>query len=199
MSKGNLPTLMIVVGVFFLSVLGSSGTSLGEEVSGAPPFTLPNLKGQAVRLTDLKGDVVLINFWATWCRDCVLEMPELEKLYRKFRNQGLSLLAIALDKEGQPAVEAFLQKENLELTYPVLLDPDERVARAYGLSWVPVTIVVGRGGKIIETIFGARPWGSQEVMNSFEQLLNTAELIDRPLATFNQVIPEGEDKPLCTP
>lgn len=173
MSKGTLTGVMIVVGVFLLSALGFSGISCGEEETGAHPFTLPNLKGQAVKLTDLKGDVVLINFWATWCRDCVMEMPELEKLYQKLQSQGLSVLAIALDKEGQPAVEAFLKKEHLKLSYPILLDPDERVARAYRLSWVPVTIVVGREGQILETILGARAWGSQEVMDSFEQLLQT--------------------------
>lgn len=172
MSKGTLPGLMIVVGVFLLSILGFSGTSWCGEESGAPPFTLPNLKGQEVNLTDLKGDVVLINFWATWCKDCAKEMPEFEKLYQKFRSKGLTILAIALDKKGQPAVEAFLKKEHLKLSYPILLDPDERVARAYGLSWVPVTIMVGQEGEIIETIIGARAWGSQKVMDSFEQLLH---------------------------
>ncbi|GJL63644.1 MAG: hypothetical protein NPIRA04_22980 [Nitrospirales bacterium] len=70
-------------------------------------------------------------------------------------------------------MDAFLKKEYLKVSYPILLDPDERVARAYRLSWVPVTIVVGREGQILETNLGARVWGSQEVMDSFEQLLHT--------------------------
>lgn len=98
-------------------------------------------------------------------------MPEFEKLYQAYKEKGLSILAIALDKEGQPAVETFLQNEHLELTYPILLDPQGLVARSYRLSWVPVTLVVGREGKTIETVLGARPWGSEEVINSIEELL----------------------------
>lgn len=145
----------------------------GAEPIRAPTFTLPNLQGQPVSLGEQKGKVVLLNFWATWCKDCVSEMPELEKLYQRFRSQGLSLLAIALDKEGQPAVEAFLKNKYLSLSYPILLDPAGLVPRSYRLSWVPVTIVIGRDGTIVENILGARPWGSEEVMNSFEQVLNT--------------------------
>ncbi|GJL63643.1 MAG: hypothetical protein NPIRA04_22970 [Nitrospirales bacterium] len=87
LSKSNWTSRLVVVGIFFWSALGFSGTTWGgEEESGAPSFTLPNLNGQAVKLTDLKGNVVLVNFWATWCRDCVMEMPELEKLYQKLRS-----------------------------------------------------------------------------------------------------------------
>lgn len=167
---------VIIIGLTFVTflspALGGPKTSWGEEFVHAPDFTLPDIQGKSVSLDEYKEQVVLLNFWATWCEDCAKEMPEFEKLYQAYKRKGLSIFAIALDAEGKSAVEAFLQKENLELTYPILLDPEGQVARAYRLAWVPVTIVVGRGGKIIETIFGARPWGSDEVMNSFEDLLN---------------------------
>lgn len=169
----SLAIIGLTLVVFFFSALGGEEAAGGAEPNRAPTFTLPNLQGQPVSLGEQKGKVVLLNFWATWCKDCVSEMPELEKLYQRFRSQGLSLLAIALDKEGQPAVEAFLKNEHLSLSYPILLDPAGLVPRSYRLSWVPVTIVIGRDGTIIETVLGARPWGSEEVMNSFEQVLNT--------------------------
>lgn len=157
--------------VLLAPVHGANGTPWGEVRVQAPAFTLPNLKGQSVNLGDYKGQVVLLNFWATWCKDCAKEMPEFEKLYQAHKGKGLSILAIALDKEGRPAIETFLQNEHLELTYPILLDPEGLVARSYRLSWVPVTLVVGRNGKIVETVLGAKPWGSEEVMNSFQKLL----------------------------
>lgn len=170
---------LVMIGItfvtFFALVYGSPETSWGEEFVDAPDFTLPTIQGKSVSLDEYRGKVVLLNFWATWCKDCVLEMPELETLFHKFQGKGLTIFAIALDKEGQPAVDHFLKKENLELTYPILLDPEGRVARAYRLSWVPVTIVVGRGGKIIETILGARPWGSKEVMEKFQKLLKDSK------------------------
>ncbi len=158
--------------VLFSSALGAREIIWGAEPVQAPTFTLPNLQGHPVSMGDYQGKVILVNFWATWCRDCVREMPEFEKLYQAYQGKGLAVLAIALDKEGRPAVEAFLQDEHLELTYPILLDPEERVARNYRLSWVPVTVVIGRDGQVIETILGARPWGSEEVMNSIEKLLD---------------------------
>lgn len=171
------PMPLVIIGltlvVFFSLALGARETIWGAEPVQAPTFTLPNLQGQPVSLGEQKGKVVLLNFWATWCKDCVSEMPEFEKLYQAYQGKGLSVLAIALDKEGRPAVEAFLQDEHLELTYPILLDPEGRVFRNYRLSWVPVTVVIGRDGQVIETILGARPWGNEEVMNSIEKLLNT--------------------------
>lgn len=161
--------------VFLAHVHGANGTRWGEGRAQAPAFTLPSLQGQSISLDEFSGQVILLNFWATWCKDCAKEMPEFEKLYQAYEGKGLSVVAIALDKEGQPAIEAFLKRENLNLTYPILLDSDNRVARAYQLAWVPVTIVVGRDGKILETVLGARPWGSEEIMNSFEQLLKTCE------------------------
>jgi len=158
--------------VFLAPALGANKTPWGEDLDQAPGFTLPNLQGQSVSLDEYKGQVVLLNFWATWCRDCAKEIPEFEKLYQAYKEKGLAVLAIALDKEGRLAVEAFLQNEHLELTYPILLDPEGLVARNYRLSWVPVTVVMGRDGRIIETVLGTRLWGSQEVMDSFEQLLN---------------------------
>ena len=116
MRRDTSTILVVAIGVILTGVLGICGMSWSEDGLQAKQFTLPNLNRQPVSLSDHKGNIVLINFWATWCRDCVQEMPELEKLYRKYKGEGLSILAIALDREGQSAVETFLQKENLGLT-----------------------------------------------------------------------------------
>lgn len=172
MNKIKVKVLIVATCVFFLGTLGSKQTSWGEEGLHAPSFVLPDLKGQLVSSADREGDIILINFWATWCNDCIREMPEFEKLYQKYKDKGLSIFAIALDKQGRPTVETFLKKENLSLTYPILLDPEGEISRAYRVAWVPVTIIVGRNGKIMETILGIRPWGSEAVMKSFDRLLN---------------------------
>jgi len=172
MGKAKCVVLVVATCVFLTGTWGICNISWGKEGLLASPFTLPSLQGQPVSLADQKGDIILINFWATWCKDCVQEMPEFEKLYQKYHGKGLSIFAISIDQNGQPAVEAFLKEENLKLTYPILLDPDGHVARAYQLRWLPVTIVVGRDGRIIKTVLGARPWGSKKVMKSFDYLLN---------------------------
>jgi len=172
MGKTKFVVLVVVICAFFTGALGLCQITWGKESLFAPTFTLPSLTGQSVSLADQKGSIVLINFWATWCKDCVQEMPEFEKLYQKYHDKGLSIFAISIDKKGQPAVKDFLKKENLTLTYPILLDPEGLVPRAYKLRWVPVTIVVGRDGRIIEKILGAKPWGSKEMMKSFNRLLN---------------------------
>ena len=172
MGKAKCVVLVVATCVFLTGTLGICNISWGKEGLLASPFTLPSLQGQSVSLADQKGDIILINFWATWCKDCVQEMPEFEKLYQKYHGKGLSIFAISIDQKGKTAVEAFLKKENLKLTKPIRLHPDGHVPRAYQLRWLPVTIVVGRDGRIIKTVLGARPWGSQEIMKSFDYLLN---------------------------
>jgi len=172
MGKTKVMVFIVVACVVFLGIWGSPQTSWGEEGVLAPSFILQDLKGQSVNSADRKGDIILINFWATWCNDCIKEMPEFEKLHQNYKDKGLSIFAIALDKQGRPAVETFLKKENLSLSYPILLDPEGEISRAYRVAWVPVSIIVGRNGKIMETILGIRPWGSKEVMKSFDRLLN---------------------------
>jgi peroxiredoxin len=108
-------------------------------------FTLTDLNGKPWTLKDLKGKVVMLNFWATWCPPCRKEMPDLENLYRQFEPQGLVILGISDDEPEK--VREFVQKQGT--TYPVLLDPGSKVNELLHIQGIPKTFVYDREGKIV--------------------------------------------------
>jgi peroxiredoxin len=108
-------------------------------------FTLTDLDGKAWNLKDLKGKVVLLNFWATWCPPCRKEMPDLEMLYRRFGAQGL--IIIGIDDEETETVKPFIAQQGI--TYPVLLDPGRKVNTLFRIEGIPKTFVYDRDGKIV--------------------------------------------------
>ena len=108
-------------------------------------FTLTDLHGKAWTLRELRGRVVLVNFWATWCPPCRKEMPDLEKLSQRFAKQGLVILAIS--DEGREKVEPFIA--NAKYSYPILLDPGRTVNERFRIQGIPKTLVYGRDGKLV--------------------------------------------------
>jgi len=129
----------------------SSGARVGEP---APDFQFQNLDGQNISLSDLRGEPVLINFWATWCRPCVLEMPYLQEIYEEWSDAGLILLAINMG-ESPAQVEDFMRNYNLSL--PVMLDTKRFVAQMYNITGIPTTFFIDKDGIIQEKIIGAFP------------------------------------------
>lgn len=111
----------------------------------APDFTLHAADGRNVRLAELRGQVVLVNFWATWCGPCREEMPQLNGLYEKYRKSGFVLLGVNIDDDPRTAL-ATAQK--LAVAFPVLLDTDKKVSKLYDLSTMPSTVVIDRDGKV---------------------------------------------------
>ena len=107
-------------------------------------FTLTDLHGRAWNLNELRGNVVLVNFWATWCPPCRKKMPDLESLYKRFKGQGLVILAISDEDTGK--VAPFIAERNV--TYPVLLDPGRKVNELFRVDGIPKTFVYDRGGKL---------------------------------------------------
>src|SRR6266540_5768749 len=121
----------------------------------APDFAVPALAGPALRLGDFKGQVVFLNFWATWCPPCREEMPSMARLYQRFRERGLAMIAISVDA-NTPAVSPFVKQ--LGLTFPIGLDPKMEVATRYGLRALPTTVLIDRGGRMVAFAFGPRNW-----------------------------------------
>ena len=108
-------------------------------------FTLTDIEGKAWTLSALRGKVVLVNFWATWCPPCRKEMPDLESLYGRFKDQGLVILAISDEDAGK--VKPFIAQRNI--TYPILLDPGRKVNDLFVVEGIPKSFVYDRGGKLV--------------------------------------------------
>ncbi|HWM87518.1 MAG TPA: TlpA disulfide reductase family protein [Kofleriaceae bacterium] len=127
----------------------SAGGSAGR--AAAPDFALRDLSGRTVRLSDHRGKVVLVNFWATWCVPCAAELPHLERLYNKYRDQGFVVLAISMDgPESSANVDPHARRYGL--TFPVLLDEETRVVATYNPKrTAPFTVMIGRGGEVAGT------------------------------------------------
>lgn len=135
----------------------------------APNFQLYDLTGRLVALSDYRGRVVLLNFWATWCGPCRVEMPAMEELYRDFKRRNFEILAVSTDQQGAAVTRPF--SEEMGLTFPILHDSDFRVGVAYGARTLPMTFLVDRHGVVTHRIFGARDWQSPEGRQLIKKLL----------------------------
>lgn len=136
----------------------------------APNFTLSNLQGQKVSLSDFKGKVVLLNLWATWCPPCREEMPSMEMLYRKFQEQGLVILAVNVEEDGQQAVSSFLRRT--PYSFPILLDTGADVQNLYKVFQFPETFIIDRNGNVVEKVIGAIDWTGPQAVKLINFLLN---------------------------
>ncbi len=123
------------------------GTALSVDNS-APDFSLKGLQGEKISLSDLKGKVVLINFWASWCPQCRNELPGFQKVYEEYKQKGFTITGIALDDVTPSSVK------KLKLTYPIARADDEVVKNYGGIRAIPTSFLVGKNGKIIRMIRG---------------------------------------------
>ncbi len=138
------------------------------EPRPAPPLLLTRLNGERADLADLGGRVVLLNFWATWCPPCVEEIPSLQSLYEQLRPEGLEILAVDVGESAE-TVKTFLADK--PVTFPVLLDPEGRALRRWGVYAFPTTLVLDRDHHIRYAVFGAFDWSSEEVIETLTPLL----------------------------
>ncbi|HSB30431.1 MAG TPA: TlpA disulfide reductase family protein [Candidatus Sulfobium mesophilum] len=134
----------------------------------APEFSLKDLSGRPVTLSSLKGKVVLLNFWATWCPPCISEMPVFNKLYKEMRGRGLEIVAISADR-SESYVRDFVSKHSLDLR--VLFDADRSVTKQYKVFSMPTTFLIDKNGVIVEKFFGEYDWTDQEIKKKIEKLL----------------------------
>lgn len=149
------------------SVLESFGVQKLEEKKEALAFSLKDLNGKEVPLKDFRGKPVLLMFWATWCPSCCEEIPVLEKFYLEKKNQ-LTLLSLAIDGENEKKVRR-ITKEN-KITFPVLLDPREKTARAYGVKFIPIFFLIDSSGLLVGKIVGERDWASPEAWAAVKEV-----------------------------
>ncbi len=139
----------------------------------APDFTLATLSGTSLSLAELRGKVVLLNFWATWCGPCRKEMPAIEALYQRYKDRGLEVLAISLDKLSTTVVETFVQE--MGVTYRVALDSTWATARTYGVRGLPATFLIDRAGNVVLRELGERDWMEEARQQAVEGLLQEPE------------------------
>ena len=140
----------------------------GDE---APNFRLRDMNGQFVTLADFRGKVVLLNFWATWCGPCRVEMPAMEDLYRTYSRKDFEILAVSTDAQGIAVTRPFQQENGL--TFPILHDADYQVGLTYGARSLPMTFMVDRQGIVRHQIFGARDWAAPEAHQLIELLMKS--------------------------
>jgi peroxiredoxin len=129
-----------------VALLACASTAAGVDGSPpAPPFTLTSRAGPEISLASLNGQVVMINFWASWCGPCRQEFPALDEIYRKYRPMGFEMIGINVESERSDA-ERFLGATNV--SFPILFDPDNKVSGSYGVSAMPTTFLVDRQGRL---------------------------------------------------
>jgi peroxiredoxin len=134
----------------------------------APDFALQSSTGRNLRLSELRGEVVLINFWATWCGPCRQEMPQLGRLYAQYREAGFTLLGINID-DSRANAEAMMKK--LGVGFPTLFDGDKRVARLYDVDTMPATLLIDRDGRVRYVHRGYRDGYERKYQEQIRELL----------------------------
>jgi cytochrome c biogenesis protein CcmG/thiol:disulfide interchange protein DsbE len=134
----------------------------------APNFTAPILDARPLSLTDLRGKVVIVNFWASWCLECRPEMPALESLHRELASRGLAIVGINAREDSRTVAR---YAEELRLTFPLVVDPAGKINNLYGVIGLPTTFVVGRDGRAVAFGVGSRDWQSRPARALLEALL----------------------------
>ncbi len=156
--------------------------ALGGETADrpAPDWSLPTREGSTLSLRDLRGKVVFLNFWASWCPPCVEEMPSMEQLARKYQGRDLVMVAVSQDDSAE-AVEAFLNSSDPSTGEPIMpsgpvtmrvaLDPSAATSRSYGTERLPETYIIDREGRVVARFVNKYDWGREEVDRFIERLL----------------------------
>ena len=156
--------LSAMPGFFSASSLASSGLS-GQP---APDFVLKSASGTNLRLSEYRGNVVMINFWATWCGPCRQEMPLLNDLYSRYGRVGFSLLGVNIDDDSRRAMD---MAEELGVAFPVLFDERKEISRLYQVEAMPVTVLVDRTGKVRHVHLGYKPGYEEKYLTEIRALL----------------------------
>ncbi len=169
---GTVIAGLVVMGALFLLLLTQRVLEPVDAGVDAPVFALPRLEADressSLSLAALRGRVVLLNFWATWCAPCEAEMPSMERLYAALGGHDFELVAISVDSD-RADVEAF--ERRFELSFPILLDPDMTVAIGYQVDRFPESILIDRDGRVVARYVGPRDWDAPEYVDRIRRLI----------------------------
>ncbi len=154
----------------------SVGLTLVPDPVNPIEFQLQSLGGPRVKLSSLKGKVVLLNFWATWCPACRQEMPSMQRMYRALRAEGLEILAVDLQENTQ-RVQGFAKE--LGLSFPIALDSDGSVGTQYGAHALPTTFLLDRRGLIFAWAVGSREWDTPEMLAALRGILKNGAVTEK--------------------
>jgi len=141
-----------------------------EKKPLAPDFTLKDVDGKLHKLSDYRGKVVMLNFWATWCPPCRFELPSMQRAYEKLKNEGVEFLAINL---GEDADTIFTFTADYPVTFPLLMDIDSSVSNKYPVVGLPTSYFVGPSGHLIYRAIGSREWDEKEMLDKILSLKNS--------------------------
>jgi peroxiredoxin len=148
---------------------GAPLAAAGADTAGvAPAFTLNEIGGQSASLSQYKGQVVMLNFWATWCGPCQQEMPLLDQMYKKYKPAGFTLIGVNVDKDAPPVKQLLERKP---VSFPVLLDPASQVSKAYHVDEMPSTVLIDRKGNVRFLHRGYKPGDENEYQDRIRQLI----------------------------
>ncbi len=158
----------VIVALLFSVFAATSLASSQLEGQTAPDFALKSSTGENMRLSEYRGDVVMINFWATWCGPCRQEMPLLDELYQRYSRVGFNLLGVNIDDDSRRAMQMI---EELGVDFPVLFDATKRVSEMYDVDAMPVTVIVDREGTVRYVHQGYKPGYEDKYLTEIRTLL----------------------------
>jgi thiol-disulfide isomerase/thioredoxin len=164
-----LLVLLSVVAIAFFSVRPARSPKVTDIGSMVQDFELFDSSNNRTKLSDMKGSVVFVNFWATWCGSCVEELPYVEKLFRSLSgNSSFKMVTILYKDDGQQAIGYMKQTG---YTFPVYLNPDEAAAKIFGITGVPETFIIDKKGILRNKVLGPAEWDSPQAIASFQALI----------------------------
>jgi len=171
----------ILLGVIFVLLIASA-LAFGEEdyyktlgiqkpskEIEAVDFSTTSVNGQEANLKDFKGKVIFLNFWATWCGPCKMEVKDIDSMYNKLKNKNFVVLAVDVQEDAKK-VKSFMKENNL--SFPVYLDKNGKISYKYGVRGIPTTYIIGPDWKIVGRTVGPRPWSGKDSIKFMKDLMS---------------------------
>lgn len=168
--------ITVLLGALSISAVAAESPPLGHHMSPvkatpiAPHFTLPDIDGNPHSMSDFKGKVVMLNFWASWCPPCVREMPSMERLYAKYNDKGFVVVGVN-QWEDEDTVFEFIGRLDIEPTFPILLDRESRASELYSVKGLPTTFLIDKNGNIQYRAMGGREFDHPNIEKLIEDML----------------------------